>query len=262
MANFKFIFVVILFLSNLMVSSAFAASVEKAQMLNKHGLVKEAKAELIEVIFGKSDDSSKAQAYYLLGVIAFEENKVNVAIDSWRDLIKNFPESDMAKLVKDKVIELAEFTSEIPTEAIDNALALSYLKNGDFWAKGKTKTFSIDSSATGQNELAIKWYDKVISEFPKSIAARVAYENKIFLYLSLCIKEGNDKNISQVIEVFTVFEKEFPTANSLQPIRFQIAQAYRKANDRKRSIDWVNIVYKNAGEGESLYKDLAEKLLK
>ena len=35
-------------------SSAFAASVQKAQMLNEHGLRKEAKKELIDVIYSKS----------------------------------------------------------------------------------------------------------------------------------------------------------------------------------------------------------------
>ena len=65
----------------LSVQVCFAASVEKAAMLNQHGLTQEAKSELIDVIFSWSNGSEKAQAYYLLGSIAFDENNVFVAID-------------------------------------------------------------------------------------------------------------------------------------------------------------------------------------
>jgi hypothetical protein len=67
---------------------SFAASVEKATMLSQHGLTQQSKSELIDVIFGNSDDSSKAQAYYFLGNLAFDGNNIAVALDSWRELVK------------------------------------------------------------------------------------------------------------------------------------------------------------------------------
>ena len=128
-------------------SALFAASVEKAIMLNRHGLTKEAKAELIDIVFSKSDNSSKAQAYYLLGNIAFEENRINVALDSWRNLSKKYPSSEQAKFVKDRIYELAEIVGESAKVSIDNAVALSYIRHGDFWSIGKDELFKIDVSS-------------------------------------------------------------------------------------------------------------------
>ena len=52
-------------LSLFVTSVSLAASIDKAGMLNQHGLTKEAKAELIDVIFSKAGNASKAQAYHL-----------------------------------------------------------------------------------------------------------------------------------------------------------------------------------------------------
>ena len=166
-------------LSLFFVSTSFAASIDKAIMLNQYGLAKEAKAELIDIIFSKSDDSRKAHAYYLLGSIAFEENKIAVALDSWRELSKKYPNSEQAKTVNDRINELAEIVGESTKESIKNAVALSYLRHGDFWSRGKDDRFTIDSSWIPNVETAIKWYDKVISEFPKSVASRVAYQDNM-----------------------------------------------------------------------------------
>ena len=87
-------------------------AVEKAAVLNQHGLTQEAKSELIDVIFSTSDDSSKAEAYYMLGSIAFDESRVSVALDSWRELVKKYPNSTQAQMVKDRIDELAEIVGE------------------------------------------------------------------------------------------------------------------------------------------------------
>lgn len=258
--------------SLLVASVSFAASIEKAVMLNQHGLSKEAKVELIEIVFSKSDDSSKAQAYYLLGSIAFEENKITVALDSWRDLSKKYPNSEQAKLVKDRINELAEIVGESAKESIENAVALSYLRHGDFWSRGKSEIFTIDSSWIPNVETAIKWYDKVISEFPKSSASRVAYQDKLRALLGWeetsrygskhGIKESFDKYIPQLLETFTSFEKEHPNASTLQAFRYQIVQAYWGNKNWAKTREWLNLVIKESGEGDSFYKDLAERRLK
>ena len=66
----------------LLAPGLYAASVDKATMLNQHGLSQEAKSEIIDVVFSKSSDTDKAKAYYLLGSIAFDENNGSVALDS------------------------------------------------------------------------------------------------------------------------------------------------------------------------------------
>ena len=67
-------------------SLALAASLEKAMLLNEHGLTTDAKRELIDLIFEKgSKTDDKAQAYYLLGNIAFEEDKIRVALNSFME---------------------------------------------------------------------------------------------------------------------------------------------------------------------------------
>jgi tetratricopeptide (TPR) repeat protein len=212
-------------LSLFVVSTSFAASFEKAIMLNQHGLVREAKVELIDIIFSKSADSSKAQAYYLLGSIAFEDNKITVALDSWREFSRMYPNSEQAKIVKDRINELAEIVGVSAKESIKNAVALSYLRHADFWSRGKDNKFTIDLSWIPNVETGIKWYDKVISEFPKSAASRVAYQDKMRTLLGweepglygskYGIEESFDKYIPQLLETFILFEKEYPNASTL-----------------------------------------------
>ena len=251
---------------------SFAASVEKAGMLNQHGLAQEAKSELIDIIFSKSDDSSKAQAYYLLGSIAFEENKVSVALDSWRELAQKYPNSTQAKTVKDRINELAEIVGESAKESIENAVALSYLRHGDFWSRGKDNKFTIDSSWIPNVETAIKWYDKVISEYPKSVASRIAYQDKMRTLLGWedpgrygskhGIEESFDKYMPLLLETFAAFEKEHPNASTLQAFRYQIAQAYWSNKNWVKTREWLNLIIKESGEGDSFYKDTAQRRLK
>ena len=127
-------------------SASFAASVEKASMPNKHGLTQEAKLELIDVIFSDSDDSAKAQAYYLLGSIAFAENKASVALDSWLELVKKYPSSSQSSSVEEKIRELSGQGSQLAKETIEDAVALSYLKHGEFWSEVKDSKFVIDNN--------------------------------------------------------------------------------------------------------------------
>jgi len=250
---------------------SFAASIEKAGMLNQHGLTQEAKSELIDVVFSKSADSDKAQAYYLLGSIAFDENKISVALDSWRDLVKKYPNSTQAKTVKDRISELAEIVGESAKESVENAIALSYLRHGDFWSRGKDSKFTIDSSWIPNVETALKWYDKVVSEFPKSTASRIAYQDKLRTLLGWedpgrygdkhGVKSAFGKYMPQLLETFASFEKDHPTASTLQAFRYQIAQAYWSNKDWAKTREWLNLIIKKSGEGDSFYKDLAERRL-
>jgi len=253
-------------------SVPFAASVEKAAMLSHHGLTREAKSELIDVIFSKTDDSQKAEAYYLLGSIAFDEKKTSAALDSWRELVKKYPNSTQAKTVKDRINELAEIVGESAKETVKNAVALSYLRHGDFWSGGKHNKFLIDSTSIPKVEAAIKWYDKVITEFPKSASSRIAYQDKLRTLLGWedpgrdgdkhGIKSSFNKYMPRLLETFACFEKDHPTASTLQAFRYQIAQAYWGYNDWEKVREWLNLIIKKSGQGDSFYKDLAERRLK
>jgi tetratricopeptide (TPR) repeat protein len=242
-------------------------------MVSGWKLTKEAKVELIEIIFSKSDEDSKAQAYYLLGSIAFEESKISVALDSWRELTKKYPNSQQAQIVKDRINELAEIVGQSAKESIENAVALSYLRNADFWSKGKDSIFYINTIYIPHVEAAIKWYDKVIGEFPKSTASRIAYQDKLLTLLGWedpgghgskthGLKASFDKYMPLLLETFSSFEKEHPTASSLQAFRYQIAQAYWIDNDWDKTREWLNLIIKESGDSDSFFKDLAERRLK
>lgn len=253
------------------VLNAYGASYQKAEMLNKQGLVNESKAELIDVIFSKAVDTEKAQAYYLLGSIAFSENKVSTALETWKQLVKQYPSSKEAALVKERIKQLAEIVGVMGKESVDNAVAESYLQHGDFWSSGKDYKFTIDSSWIPQVEAADKWYDKVIKEFPGTTASRVAYEEKMRTLLgwkelgqygsAYGIKDSFEGYMPQLLEAFSAFENEFPNAPTLQAFRYQIAQAYWLNKDWAKTKEWLNLIITKSGDSDSFYKDAATRRL-
>jgi tetratricopeptide (TPR) repeat protein len=252
--------------------NVYGASYPKAEMLNEYGLVGEAKAELIDVIFSTLPETEKAKAYYLLGSIAFSENKVSTALESWRQLMNKYPTSKEALLVKDRIKELAEIVGDAGKESIDNAIAQSYLRHGDFWSKGKDYKFTIDSSWIPKVEAAITWYDKVIKEYPNSMASRVAYEEKMRTLLgwedpgrdgaAYGIRKSFGTYMPQLLETFNAFEKAYPNASTMQAFRYQIAQAYWGNKDWAKTREWFNLVIEKAGESDSFYKETAQARLK
>jgi tetratricopeptide (TPR) repeat protein len=270
MKQIIFSFAVVLIFSSVM--NVYGASYPKALMLNEHGLSKESKAELINIIFSKAKDSEKAKAYYLLGSIAFDENKISVALDSWRKLVEKYPKTKEAGLVRDRIKELSEIVGEIEKASIENAVAQSYIRHGDFWSKGKDYKFTIDSSWIPRVEAATKWYEKVIKEFPNSTASRVAYEEKIRTLLGWKdpgqygerhgIEENFSKYMPQLLKTFNAFEKEHPNASALQAFRYQIAQAYWGNKKWDKTREWLNLIIKKTGGGDSFYKDAAQRRLK
>lgn len=251
--------------------NVYGASYQKAEMLNEHGLVRESKSELIDVLLSNAPNTEKAQAYYLLGSIAFTENKISTALVSWRQLVKKYPDSKEAVLVKDRIKELAEIVGEIEKESIENAVAQSYLRHGDFWSKGKDYKFTIDASWIPRVEAAIKWYDNVIKEFPGSSASRVAYEEKMRTLLGWAepgkygdtydIRKNFTQYMPQLLETFNGFEKEHPNASTLQAFRYQIAQAYWSNKDWAKTREWLNLIIEKAGETDSFFKDAAKRRL-
>ncbi len=265
----KVILTCLLFLLLFPVHNVFSASYQKAEMFYEHGLVRESKAELINTIFSNASITEKAQAYYLLGLIAYTENKISTALKSWRELVTKYPEAKEAKLIKDRIKELAEIIDGIEKEPIKNAVAQLYLNHGDFWSKGTGYRFKIDTIFMPHVEAAVKWYDKVIQEFPNSSASRTAYKGKMRTLLgwkeygnSYGILHSFSMYMPQLLETFNQFEREYPNASILQTFRYQIAQAYWDNKNWNKSKEWLNLIIKKAGVKDSFYKDSAMRRLK
>ena len=256
----------------LFVSSAMGASLEKAKMFRLHGLVLEAKKELIAVIFSTQKNEQKAEAYYILGAMAFGEDKISAALETWTQLVAVFPKSDQAKVVKDKIKQLSEIVGEVSRATLENAVAQSYLRHAQFWSKGKSSVFLIDSSWIPNVETAVNWYDKVIQEFPKTAASQLAYEDKMRTLIgwkepgrygiSHGIEANFDLYMGQLLSTFFDFERDHPQAPSLQSFRYQIAQAFWKQKKWDNVKHWLNQIIENSGEDTTFYRDLAERRLK
>lgn len=247
-----------------------AASIEKAESFRQNGLISEAKKELIDIIFTK-DDKSKPEAYYVLGNIAYGEKNISSALDSWKKLVEKYPKSSQALLVKDRIKQLAEISGEITKVTIENAIAQSYLRHADFWSEHKKDVFMIDSSWIPNVEAAIKWYDKIIQEYPKSVASKVAYEGKLKTIIGWQeggrdgekhgLKSNYSKYMPQLLSTFAAFELEHPDASTLQPFRYQIAQAYWGHRDWDKTREWLKLLIEKSGENDSFYKDVATRRL-
>ena len=74
----------------MLVGIAEGASLDKAKMFHLHGLTIDAKKELIEVIFSEQSAKHKAEAYYMLGTLAFKQNDISAALETWTQLIGDF----------------------------------------------------------------------------------------------------------------------------------------------------------------------------
>ena len=133
------------------------ASIEKAKMLNTHGLKDAAKQELIDVIFGTSGGEAKADAYYYLGNIALTERKVTVAISTWRELVEKYPNSKRVVEVQQQIEVLRVGLSDTLDTALGNMEAQLYLQNAEFLGDAlcKQKFRNRDSPSTGRGGIQV-----------------------------------------------------------------------------------------------------------
>jgi tetratricopeptide (TPR) repeat protein len=253
---------------------ASAQSFQKAEMLYENGLLSEAQKELIDVVFGTSAalTADKPKALNLLASIAVDKNNLKAALDAWNRLIRDFPKSPEAINARKRIPILSTVLGQISDEVINDAAARIYLRSGDFWAKGKDRVFSIDSSWIGNVEAAVHWYDKAITEFPQSTAARIGYEDKMRTLIGwkdpgqYGEAHGTRKDGSYVPTLeatFRDYEKAFPNAAAAQAFRYQIAQVHWRKRDWAKTRQWLNeIVEKEKDSENSFYKDLAIRRLK
>lgn len=250
----------------------YAPILQKAIWLYECQLAHDAQIALIDFLIQKQiDPLEKSAAMYLLGLISFEDNKIQSAVKIWRTLVEEFPDSYEGKLVEDRLPELMQNIQAVSSEYIDEIRASMYIKNGDFWIVGKDPAFFVDNSYINTIEAAVHWYDKTIDEYPKTAAARLAHEHKLKSLIGWKDKDNFgiaygamgefSTYISKVLEAFQAFEKAFPDAPSLQPIRYQIAQLYWSNKDFGNTETWLKKVVEHGGSDESFYVDLANRRL-
>jgi TolA-binding protein len=250
----------------------YSPLLQKAIWLYECQLLRDAQIAFVDFLIQRQvDPLEKSAAMYLLGLISFEENKIQSAVKIWRMLVEEFPDSMEAKMVEDRIPELLQNLQTASMEYIDEVRASMYLKNGDYWIVGKDPGYYVDTAYINNIEAAVHWYDKAISEFPDSAAARMAHEHKLQSLIGWKDKDNFGiaygamgeftSYISKVIEAFEAFEKAFPNAPSLQPIRYQIAQLYWSNKDFVNTEKWLKRVIEHGGDEESFYSDLAERRL-
>jgi hypothetical protein len=266
-------------IKHIAIAATFAAStlniaaqnIERAELFKEHGLSSEAKAECILIITSSNPEAEKATAYYILGMVAFDEKRISTALETWVKLTKQFPQSKEAKEVSARIKDLAQVVGENTRETLNNAVAQSYLSHGEFWSRGKSGVFSIDSSWIPSVESANKWYDKMVQEFPNTTAAKVGYEQKMRTILGWSEpgrdggKHGIEANPSEYIPMlvatFQDYEKAFPGSGALQAFRYQIAQAYWGIKDWDQTRIWLKSIIEYSEGSESFYTDLARRRL-
>lgn len=202
-------------------------------------------------------------------MIEFEEDHISIALETWQTLVKEYPDSSEAVIIKDKIKLLTQIAGKMEHESIDNALAESYLQNGRFWSRGKDSVFHIDSSWISSLSAAIKWYDKTINDFPGTIAARVAYEEKMRALLgwkepgeygkAYGIRANVKAYLPVLIQTFNAYVRDFPDAPAKTAFRYQIAQIYWGMGDNASMKKWLDPILKS--QDDSFYKDLAKRRL-
>ncbi len=258
----------LLFVAKLLSSQSLSLALEYMN----HNLTQNALVEFILVLNSKqSNGNEKAEALYYLGQISFEQQKYSVAMKDWMRLISEFPETNRAKEINDRLVQLRDVFSKLTDENVNSVVAQSYLNNGNFWSESDEK-FSIDTSWLPNVELANHWYDKVITEFPNTSAAEIAFKHKLFALFGweepgkygskYGLKESFSDYLPIILRVFSEFEKKFPTSSYLQAFRYQIAQAYWKQKDWKNTRDWLNMIIENSEGKEAFYTELAKYRLK
>ena len=168
-------------------------SVSRGLMLKMHGFEEDAKRAFIDLLYNDvTHEEDKADALYQLGLIAFNNKDIGLATETWGLLIDEFPNTEKGRtvsagikyLLEDYnalVLESAKEEIRDREEVMRNALAQSYFLNAQFWWD-PPKQWSIYTSHINQLTMAREWYDKVVTEFPRTDAAKKAMSYRFMLY--------------------------------------------------------------------------------
>lgn len=140
----------------------------------------------------EAHEEDKADALYQLGLIAFNNKDIGLATETWSLLIDEFPNTEKGRTVSAGIkylledydaliLESAKEEVRDREEVMRDALAQSYLLNAQFWWD-PPKQWSIYTSHINQFTMAREWYDKVVTEFPRTDTAKKAMSYRFMLY--------------------------------------------------------------------------------
>ena len=168
-------------------------SVSRGLMLKMHGFEADAKRAFIDLIYDdKAHEEDKADALYQLGLIAFNNKDIGLATETWRLLIDEFPDTEKGQTVSAGIVSLLEDYDALilerqqeamqdRAEAMRDAVAQSYLLSAQFWWDAP-KQWNIYTSHINHLTMAREWYDKVVTEFPRTDTAKKAMSYRFMLY--------------------------------------------------------------------------------
>lgn len=263
--------VITIILTLMSISPAMTQNISIAKDFYEHNLKERALEEFIIVYNTPSATPEiRSEALYYMGQITFDDGRFSTALEDWKKLIGAFPTSARATEIKERLAQLNEVFSKSEDENISSSVAKSYIKNGDFWSDDSRK-FTIDASWLPKVELAMDWYDKVILEFPKTYAAELAYQRKLFTLLgwkeigqygsSFGVRDDYKKYLPILLKTFDEFEMSFPESSFAQGFRYQIAQIYWGKKDWANTRIWLNKIIDKSGGQSSFYSETAKARL-
>ena len=248
-----------------------AQSLARAKRFADHGMSNEAKAEFIAVLqTAASTPADKAESLFQLGQLSFAEGRYKTAHSDWAELRDKYPTSPQAKDLGERLAQLREVVQKGSNEILSNAVASTYVRNGDFWSDAPDK-FTIDASWLPKVELGVYWYDRVVKEYPGSDAAELAYVRKLRTLLgwkelgqygsSYGVEASSHIYMPLALQAFEEFSKDFPANTSLQAFRFQIAQSFWSRKDWTNTRVWLQHIVDEAKGETTFYSELAKARL-
>lgn len=230
-------------------------SVSRGLMLKMHGLEVDAKRAFIDLLYNdEAHEEDKADALYQLGLIAFNNKDIGLATETWRILIDEFPSTEKGRTVSAGIKYLLEdynaLVLESAKEEVSDVSAQSYLLNAQFWWD-PPKQWGIYTSHINQFTMAREWYDKVVTEFPGTDAAKKAMSYRFMLYKDgmetyweerqllfdglrkkeipnaiLELSQDFEPRILLLIHEYNKFVEDFPGDAIAHIMELQIAQEY------------------------------------
>jgi hypothetical protein len=247
---------------------SFAEKTDVPERFYEFGLTDDAKRKFIAITFDpEASDVDKSKSLSRLGDIAFEEQKVALALKTWKELLKSYPDSDEANLVMERINQIGQMVGETTGDTLNNAIASSYIRHGDWWSKDKKEMLTIDSSWIPHDKVSIGWYERVIEEFPDSAASVLAIKKKFYTvygweepgkYGETYGVIGKKRRVTDLIAVYEALIVASPNDPDLQRFRYMIAQSYWNKKMFSETREWLQRII-DAGEGElGFYEDLAE----
>ena len=178
---------------------------------------------------------------------------------------------------------LASRLEELLFEYSEDEEAADYLDNGDFFSdKFRDNSWGIDTSYLKGGKMALHWYDKVITEFPKTNSAHIAYIRKFKTLVGGSGRRGGgfeaaaygggdygDYGSKKVARTYVVrmvlcledYLRDFPAGSFANRMRYQIGQAHWALNDHEKASFWLKKVVEHGQGEDDFYVYMAKQRL-